>query len=188
MHDNADEAFQPDEDVQSIEPPLVQAEKPKRSLKFYVVIAAVFVCACLTIGGAVVAIGLNRVSSERAPVESVLVDFMEAMATKDSEAAYAVYSPRAQRQFSQDVIEDMMVGNNFVLFEGYQSLMLTNIKILAVTNTNPNVAQGTVAEVTGIISYEGDFTGQFDATLEKDDEQWLLHNINVTVPPNKLGQ
>ncbi|GJM39958.1 MAG: hypothetical protein DHS20C20_02400 [Ardenticatenaceae bacterium] len=180
--------FQSQSNAEAFEQPFQQPEKPKRSVKFYVGIVAATICACLTIGGALVAIGLNRVSSETAPVEAVLDEFMAAMDEKNSEGAYAVFSQRVRRQMSKTQLEEMIQGNNFVLFEGYQSLAVNNLKILAVSNTNPDVAQGTVAEVTGAISYRGDFTGQFDATLEKAGEEWFLHGINITVPPDKLQQ
>lgn len=182
----SDDEFQTKGNVESPEQPFAQPEKPKRSVKFYVGIVAATVCACLTIGGAMIALGLNKATSEKAPVETVLDEFMVAMVEEDNEAAYALFSQRVQRQMPLTQIEEMVQGNNFVLFEGYRSLTVNNLKILAVSNTNPNVAQGTVAEVTGSISYENDFTGRFEATLEKADEDWFIHNINIIVPPDKL--
>lgn len=166
--------------------PPSQAEKPKRNLKLIFGIAAIVVCSCLTIGGAIVATGLNKVSDEKAPIEAVLDDFMRDMVAEDVEAALELFSPRAQRQFSKTDLDALLEGNNYVLFEGYQSLMIGNLNIKAVANTNPDVPQGTVAEVSGIITYENDFSGRFVATLEKDDGDWFLFFINITVPPDKL--
>jgi hypothetical protein len=164
----------------------MQPERPKRNLRLILGIVAVAACACITIGGVIVAVGLNKVSKEKAPIETVLDNFMREMLAEDIDAAYALYSPRAQRQFSKTDLETFLEGNNFVLIEGYQSLTAGNLNIKAVANSNPDVPQGTVAEVSGIISYENDFTGQFDATLEKVDEVWFLVYINITVPPDKV--
>ena len=166
--------------------PPAQPEKPKRNLKLIFGIAVVAVCACLTIGGAIVALGLNKVSEEKAPVEAVLDDFMRDMLAEDVDAALELFSPRAQRQFSKTDLAALLAGNNYVLFEGYQSLTVGRLNIKAVANTDPDVAQGTVAEVTGTIAYENDFAGRFVATLEKVDGEWFLFFINITVPPDKL--
>ncbi len=165
---------------------LIPPERPKRNLRLILGISAVVICSCLAIGGAIIATGLNKVSSEKAPVEAVLDRFMQEMLAEDVDAAYALYSPRAQRQFAKSDLNTLLEGNNFVLIEGYQTLTISNLNIKAVVNTNPDVPQGTVAEVTGIISYENEFSGQFTAILEKVDGDWLLDNINITVPPDKF--
>jgi hypothetical protein len=79
-----------------------------------------------------------------------------------------------------------LTGNNYVLFEGYESMMLTNLNLNAAFNTNPDLPQGTVAKAAGIVTYEGGIKGQVTATLEEEDGTWRLHQINVTVPPSKL--
>ena len=185
----ADDEFQsenPESVLEALENPPVQPEKPKRNLRLILGIIAVVVCSCLTIGGVIIASGLNKVSSEEAPVEAVLDQFMQEMLAEDVDAAYALYSPRAQRQFPKTNLATLLEGNNFVLIEGYQSLTISNLNIKAVANTNPDVPQGTVAEVSGVISYENDFSGQFEAILEKVDGDWFLDGINITVPPDKF--
>ena len=96
----ADDEFQsenPESVLEALENPPVQPEKPKRNLRLILGIIAVVVCSCLTIGGVIIASGLNKVSSEKAPVEAVLDQFMQEMLAEDVDAAYALYSPRAQR-------------------------------------------------------------------------------------------
>jgi hypothetical protein len=184
----ANDAFQTENDLDVLDNPPVQPEKPKRNLKLIFGIIAVVLCSCLTIGGVTIATGLNRVSSEKAPIEAVLDDFMQEMLAEDVDAAYALYSPRAQRQFPKTNLENLLEGNNYVLIEGYQSLTIGNLNIKAVVNTDPDVPQGTVAEVTGVISYENNFSGRFEAILEKVDGDWFLDGINITVPPDKLQE
>ena len=106
---------------------------------------------------------------------------------KDLEPAFELYSPRAQRQMTIADLDVLLQGNNYVLIEGYQSLQVVKLNIKAVANINPDLPQGIVAEVTGIVSYEDNFTGKFNAILEKVDGEWFLHYMNITVPPDKLG-
>jgi hypothetical protein len=123
---------------------------------------------------------------EKAPVESVLDLYMKAMDAKDAKGAYALLSPRAQRQIPLSKVEDLLKGNNYVIFEGYQSLLVGNFNVSAVANTNPNVPQGTVANVTGTIKFEGGFQGTFTGVLEKVDGKWQIDSMYVVVPPSKV--
>ena len=171
-----------------LENSLPEPNKSNRSRWTIVIVGALVICLCSIVGVVLIAGGLSRVENEKAPVESVLDEFMNAMLVEDTVKAYALYSPRAQRQISVSDLEELLNGNNFVIIEGYRHLEIGNLKILATRNTNDNLPQGTVAEVSGVVFYEDNFSGKFDATLEKVDGEWLLHFINIVVPPNKLTQ
>lgn len=80
----------------------------------------------------------------------------------------------------------MLAGNNYALFEGYQSVTIQNINITTGVNTNPDVPQGLVAKVDGIVTYSGGFTGSFNAVLEREGDHWALDAININIPPNKI--
>ena len=123
---------------------------------------------------------------EKAPVDFVLDDYMRYMANRDAESAYALMSPRSQRQIPISKIQELLQGNNYFLFEGYQSLSVSNIYISAVANTNPDIPQGTVAKVTGVIHFEGSVQGSFNGTLEKVDGKWMIDGMHVSVPPDKI--
>lgn len=149
-----------------------------------IVVAVICICSvlCLVLLGT----SFGKVMVEKAPVEAVLDDFMVKMTAKDIESAYELFSPRVQRQISLENVQEMADGNNYVLFEGYQDLSVTNLNIGPAVNTNPDMPQGTVANVSGEISYSGGFVGHFEAILEKVERNWRLHYINVTVPPDKI--
>lgn len=165
----------------------------KRSNKLPIIIVLVVVISCLCIGICTVAggrgtiTGLMKVNQERDNVAAVIEEFMQAMMVRDTEAAYALFSTRAQRQTPLSDVEEMLAGNNYVLFENYQSTLVTNLSIKAAFNTNDNLPQGTVAEAQGTISYDDGFTGTVMAVLEEENDEWRLHNIHITVPPNKFG-
>jgi hypothetical protein len=136
---------------------------------------------------ALIATGVGKILVEQAPVELILDTFMKDMEAKDVESAYTLFSPRSQRQTPITEVEKLIEGNNYAIFEGYQSLTVQNLNLTAAANTNPDMPQGTVANVTGTVSYEGGFTGTFNAVLEKVDGEWKLFNINITVPPDKFA-
>jgi len=171
---------------ESITPP------PKKShKKVWIIVGVVLgllgVCAIIIfLCIAVIGIGAGKVLTEKAPVESVLDAYMKFMAAKDIENAYALFSPRARRQIPISQLQDMIEGNNYYVFEGYQSLSVVNIKLSTMVNADPDVPQGTVANVSGTITYAGSFNGTFTGTLEKVDGAWQIDGIYVAVPPNKF--
>jgi hypothetical protein len=173
--------------AQPVEAPTPPPTK-KSNRNLFLIIGGVLllfcVCAgaCLAVGGA----GAFQVYKEKAPVGRVLDSFMRAMVDKDADKALSLFSSRAQKQMSKSDLEKMWEGNNYVLFEGYQSLEIGNLNISKDFNTNQNLPQGTVAKVDGTVSYQGSFTGHFDAVLEKEGDTWRLFHINVVVPPDKV--
>lgn len=169
--------------------PNVISPTPKKSNKNLWIIAGItiaLICICSIICLALFGTGVGKIMVERAPVEAVLDSFMKYMEAKDVESAYALFSPRVQRQIPIDDVQEMIKGNNYVLFENYQSISVQHINLTAAVNTNPDLPQGTVANVRGFIEYSDDFTGNFTATLEKVDGLWMIHRIDITVSPNKL--
>lgn len=170
-------------DVVSLPP-----QKSNTNLWILLAVAISILCCCIICIAAIAlgGLGIGSIAMEKAPIESVLGSYMNYMDAKDAKSAYALFSPRAQRQFSLAKLQELLEGNNYVIFEGYQSLSVANLNISAAANINPDVPQGTVANVTGTVKYEGGFQGTFSGVLEKVDGKWQLHNINVTVPPSKI--
>jgi hypothetical protein len=169
--------------------PVVISPPPKKSRKNLWIILGIAVsllCFGSIICVSVIAFGAGKVAAEKAPVEAILDSYMNYMAAKDPERAYALFSPRAQRQIPISEIQEWIEGNNYILFEGYQSLSVQNLNINFAINTNPDVPQGTVAEVTGIISYEHGIQGTFNGILEKVEGNWQIDGIFVNIPPDKF--
>ncbi len=166
------------------------SQQSNKSLWVILAVAIGLVCCCSVI--CLVAIGLGglgtfgAIATEKAPIESVLGSYMKYMDAKDAKSAYALLSPRAQRQIPLSKVEELLEGNNYVVFEGYQSLSVGNLNISAAANTNPDVPQGTVANVTGTIKFKGGFQGTFTGVLEKVDGKWQIDSMYVVVPPDKV--
>ena len=167
-------------------PAVPQTQKSKKTVWIMVGIAAIILCLCSIACVVIFGSALYKVNAEKAPAESVLDAYMQHMEDKDAESAYALFSPRAQRQVLLSDVQAGLEENNYTIFEGYQSLSITTIKISAVANVNPDVPQGTVATVTGVVNYEGDIQGAFNATLEKVDDEWMIDGMYVTVPASKF--
>lgn len=166
-------------------------ESPKKSNRTLWTILAVATtvvvcCLCIMLCMGTVGTGIWKAYTEQKPVQAVLDAYMKAMAAKDVDSAYDLFSPRVQKVATPAKLREMLQGNNYVVFENYESLTIVNFNISAAANTNPDAPQGTVAKVDGKITYSDGFEGSFNGTLEKVDGTWKIYGIFVTVPPNKI--
>ncbi len=180
----------PQPEVQPIEqvstPSSDQPRKSKRRIWIIIGVILVVLCLCTVVCVAVIGTGAYKVYTEKAPVELVLDSYMRYMENKDVESAYALFSPRAQRQIPISKLQEALEGNNYFLFDGYRSLSIMNINMMASANLDPDLPQGLVAKVAGIISYDGDVQGGFNGVLEEVGDEWMIDSMYVTVPPNKI--
>jgi hypothetical protein len=163
-----------------------QTKESKRNLWIIVIASVGVICIGSIICASIIILGATKINAEKAPVESVLNSFMTYMVVEDVDSAYELFSPRAQRQIPISEIEEMLEGNNYILYEGYESLTVQNLNVSVVSNTNENLPQGTVAKVTGTINYEDDIQGTFTGVLEKVNGNWEIDGFHITVPPDKF--
>jgi hypothetical protein len=169
------------------DPVSVAHSKSRNKTVFIVgaVVAGLFLCVVLC--AVVIGTGTIKAALARDDVEQIVDEFMHAMAGKDIEAAYALFSTRARRIVSCSSLEELLQGNNFSVFDGYTSAQVINVNLSTAFQTNPDLPQGKVAKVNGTITYEGGFIGRFDAVLEQENKEWKLFSINITIPPEKIG-
>lgn len=137
----------------------------------------VCVAACVVLAGSLIFKGIT----ENIKIERRVESFMDAMEAQDTAHAYTMFSAHAQQEISLADVEALAQGDSYVLFEGYQSVKITNTKISTQAGADPQ----TTAEVSGTVSYAGGFEGDFRATLEKYGKHWYLYSIDITVPPEK---
>jgi hypothetical protein len=163
-----------------------RTQKSNKNAWIIIGLGTAVICLCSVVCIAVFGLSLFKINAEREPVATVLDAYMQHMSNKDADAAYALFSPRAQRQIPISKFEELLEGNNYILFDGYQSLSVTNINISAAANTNPDLPQGTVAKVTGVITFEGNIQGSFNGVLEKVGNQWMMDGMHISVPPGKF--
>lgn len=162
------------------------AKKSRRTLFLIIGGVASTLCVCVAVVAAFVAQGIFAVSREQAAITPVIQQFMAAMERRDTDAAYDLFSSRAQRQTPLAEVEQLVGGENYVLFEGYEDAKVETTNLTSSINTNQDVPQGQVATVSGSITYADSVQGTFRAVLEREDDAWRLFSINVTVPPSKF--
>jgi len=115
-----------------------------------------------------------------------LVDaYMRAMANKDVPQAYALFSTRLRQVYSLSDVEGLLQGDNYGLFEGYESIEVDNVTVTSRFSTNPAIPK-TMAQVKGAINYQGGVQGTFEANMELEGGQWRLSKVWIVVPPEKL--
>ncbi len=151
---------------------------------FFGLLGIIFLCICLF---AIVISRARMVIIEQEPfIQRVITEFMEAGERKDVDAAYAMFSPRAQKITPREQITTFIQGKTHVLFEDFESITITKLVISKTANIDPNAPQGTVATVEGVVHYQGGVEGNFRAILEKVDDEWRIYGINITIPPEKF--
>ena len=130
--------------------------------------------------------GVRKAMEQKEPIESVLNSFMLTMLDRETKKAYDMFSPRGQQHIELADIYNLVTGNNYVLFDGYESISINHIEIKLNQSFNNTAPQGTVGIVAGIIQYDNNISGDFDAILEKINGEWMLFNIEINVPPEKF--
>lgn len=146
---------------------------------------ALLLMLCVVLCAATLTSSFVTAVTQKGHIEAVLDQFMTAMVNKDAERACTLFSNRAKRQMSCAEIASWLEGNDYVLFEGYESLHVKTLSVGPAHSTDPEQPQGTVARVSGGVNYAGGYEGGFQAILEKEDGEWKLDNIRVNAPSGK---
>ncbi|MDX1520976.1 MAG: hypothetical protein R3264_05080 [Anaerolineae bacterium] len=161
-------------------------KQPGRIWKIIGILSVIGVCAFAIICVFSIGTGIFEVVTQRDDIIATVDKFMKAMAKEDFDTAYGLFSTRAKKQFPVSDIKDMTTGSNLALFDGYESIEIQNLHLNTSFNTNTDLPQGKVATIDGVVEYEVGYQGTFDAILEREDGEWLLHKMNVNIPPAKL--
>ncbi len=165
--------------------------RQKSSTKVLIVVGVAVVGMVFLCGLAAIALTIGfygRVSAERAPINTLLDEFMKSMEAEDISRAFDLFSPATQRSmYPNDLTKMIQVGDK-ILFEGYVGISADNITLRAVANTNPSLPQGQVADVTGRIYYQDGTVRSFSASLEKVDGEWRISGITINGPIKESQQ
>ena len=107
----------------------------------------------------------------------VVSQFMTAMLNRDVTAAVALFPAGSEAEIQPQL--EVMLADQYYLFDGYQSITVTSL--------NTSLAEGqSTTELEGQVTYTGEITGTFQASLFKEGETWKLTNINLNVPEEKV--
>jgi ABC-type arginine transport system ATPase subunit len=141
---------------------------------------------CIVLAVLVIGRGILSIATEQTAITPVIDRFMHLMNQRDDQAAYQLFSSRAQRQTPIADLRALLDEPNYVLFDGYQSTTIDATNLTSTVDINQDLPQGQVATVSGSVNYTDGTKGSFRATLEKENGDWRLFFINVTVPPSKM--
>jgi len=171
------------EELEAIE----QESKPGNWKRVVLIVVGILILmSCCTAAVFFGAKMFTGVVQEGTAVGEVLQDFMVYMERKDTTQAEKLFSSRALRQMGENDLDEMLEGFNYALFDGFLNLEISQLNIKKAVNSNPNLPQGTIAEITGVVNYEKGYKGKIEAVLEKENGIWKIHMINVTVSPEKF--
>lgn len=191
MNDSQVEPIQP-ERASSLPTANSESVLPAKRRKQRILIVGALVAAglllCVVLCIAAFGTGIIKATVERNDVEQVVDEFMSAMAERDIDKAYALLSTRAKGTVPRSKLEELQDGNNFALFEGYRSVQIANIDVSTTFRTDPDLPRGIVANVKGQVIYKSGYSGHFDAILEQENNTWRIFSINITIPPDKIGE
>lgn len=125
---------------------------------------------------------LSSIGRGQAEVEQAIDAYMKDMANRKTDSI----TERFVTRLDPIVLREQFETVSYVYFEGYRSLQVNEFRVGPRVTTNPMEPQGTVANVNGTLRYTGNYTGTFEAVLEKDGDNWLIFAINVNVSPEKI--
>lgn len=171
--------------------PLPDKPIKKSPWKLIGIIAGLIVlltCICET--GAAVYFTKKMVNNhlEQPEVLAVIDHFMYLMKYNNAEDAYNLFSARQQKITSLQDIEEMLDGDNYLMFEGYWELNLIEFEISIQKSYNLDWPQGTVAYVFCEVLYQKENLQLLEAILEKQDGEWKLADIFVYPPSDNLRE
>src|SRR5262249_16924244 len=151
--------------------PAPAAPRPRSWL--WLIALGVVASVCLCSGLCLVPSGLliYRAAAERQPIEKSLNSFLADLNADRIDKALAHFSSRAQRsaQVNRQQIEQFAKAP---YARGCNTTHITQINISQNYNTNQDVPQGTVANVSGTLDYTDGSHGTFRATLEREKGEW----------------
>jgi len=153
---------------------------PRSRSWLWLIVGGAVASVCLCSGLCLVPSGLliYRATAERVPVERILNDFLADVNAKRIDEALARFSSRAKRTaaMNREQIEQFA---DAPYARGCQAAHVTNINVSQNYNTNQDVPQGTVANVSGTLDYSDGVRGTFRATLEREQGEWRLHSVHL---------
>jgi len=111
----------------------------------------------------------------------VIDEYLSAMAQKDAQRAYKVVYVNGNESIALADLEGLVNGNNYFVFEDYREHSFTGFEMTQVGSVK-------YAEISGDVTYETNFVGQFSAVLVKENGVWKIQGIQVVAPAEKFGK
>jgi hypothetical protein len=187
------EASQPEPTAPMFPPSAAQyipePEKPRSNRRTWWIIgiaAAVFLTLGTTVCCIAVLVPSFSAFADMDEVVAALDTFMSRMVAKDVDSAYDMVSSGGRSSITRADLEELIDGGNYALFDGYQSLEVSGFNVRSGANANPAAPQGSWVEVNGTVHYVNGYTGSFNAIVQQENGEWLIHSFFVNIPPDKM--
>jgi hypothetical protein len=121
---------------------------------------------------------------DQTQIQNTLDKFMQALAKKDVDSAYAMLSASGQKQAPKAKMRQMVQGTNFTVFEDYQSTEIEQLSVSQSFNGGQSQNQHTVqAYVAGYFHYSDGVKRRFTASLVKEEDTWKIDTFSVDWRP-----
>lgn len=171
--------------------PVIQETTPpkvKKTMKPWMIVLIILAVLIMVAISCIATLFISNkiVSLEKEPAADVIDEFLLNMSQKDYANAYELFSPRAKKTVQLSLLKRFTEDDYFFVYKDFSNLTILEFTILHSVNSDPDMPQGKTAKVSGEVHYTDGITGYFDSVLEKVDGKWMIFNINVTVPPDKL--
>jgi hypothetical protein len=160
--------------------PPITTDQPRRNSLLWGVAIGVIACLCLCSGACLIpaGFGIYVALTQRGEIAQVIDACLKDIEAKRTDAALAHFSTRATTH--NLVLRNQLAQlSDNAAFQNYQQLTISSINISKAFNTDPKKPQGTVATVSGGVTYDNGGKGAFRAILEKEDKQWRLYSLHV---------
>jgi len=148
----------------------------RKQSNLWVLLSVLVPVACLVLLAAPVVSNIVRFNL---PGRTLLTTFMEKIARKDYESAYALYSPQAQEQMS---LSDFEAMSNEGSLDGYKGLIVRDFHLQAAYV--PDLPDF-MADIEGMMFFEGTSNRSFTATLVMIDNHWRIESIQIDSSPRQ---
>jgi hypothetical protein len=140
----------------------------------------VLACLCLCSGACLIpaGFGIYVAVTQRDEVAQVIDACLNDVEAKRTDAALAHFSTRATTHglVTRDQVAQL---SEHGAFQDQPQITISNINISKAFNTDPKKPQGTVANVSGAVTYNDGGQGTFRAILEKEETHWRLYSLHL---------
>ncbi len=113
--------------------------------------------------------------------------FMNLMKDHHEEEAYNLFSIVARQETSLEDLKKMNNGSGYNLVQGYRRIEVKSFQLNLPSISVSGPPRGRTATVTGQILYNQHESGQFEATLEEEGDDWKLLGINISPVPDWIS-
>lgn len=163
--------------VQSVVYRQTDTELPKPKSKLKKILAIMVVLFLFVASG--FSYAMLQGTKDSPKVKANITSFLRYVSDNDLDSAYLLFSSKVKETIPKD--DFIRTMNAFkAQYSGFESQEQTGFSI------EKNVGQPTMFNYSGVITYDDGDKGNISAILVKDDGEWKIYNIEVSVGINRI--